>query len=123
MNGTGLDAEAVKSETKQFFDTQGKLTKPVDKTVEYQNCAVGQLFKNGSITITKKTTGTYEVKYISTPADKLTINYIDQEAYETQYNTAINNPANRVERRVDLPQNTFTLPQTITSVFTPSVEQ
>lgn len=123
MTGTGLDATVVKNETKQFFDTQGKLVTPTDKSVEYLNCAVGQIFQNGTLTITKKTTGAYKVEYISTPADKLTINYIDQQAYEAQYTIAINNLDNRVGRSVDLPQNAFTMPQTITSVFTPTLEK
>lgn len=115
MTGTWTNTpiETVKSETKSFFDENGKLDIPTGKTVEYKNCTIWQTFKNGTLTITKNTDWTsYEVSYATSPADKLTINYIDEKEYKDQ----IDKPENRTEKVKTPVENLFT-PETTSEIY------
>jgi hypothetical protein len=79
------------------------------------------------LTITKNTDDSYTVALDDTdPIDKLTINYIDQNAYQEAKNKAIYNKENRSVTttfdEIDI-KNEFKLPTNISAVFAQDTEE
>ncbi len=94
MTGTWKHVETAKTDSALFFDSEGKLTKPAQKTVTFEPTSIeGTKITTGTLLIRKNTDNeSFTVKLDgTTPTDKLTITYLDQTEYEHAYNAAILN--------------------------------
>ncbi len=133
MTGTWAWLDIAKTETAAFISSEAKLQKPTGKerattTITFEPATIeGSLLKQWSLTITKNADDSYTVALDDTnPTDKLTINYIDQKAYQEAKNKAIHNKESRsVTTTFDEEgiKKEFALPTNISTVFAQDTEE
>ena len=127
---TGVTATPVEviAETKSFFDTEGKFKKPAGTTVTLKNITEGQKFTTWTITITKTADKTYSAEFAALPADKFTINYIDQKQYDAASKAAKAAETDKAYLETTTIQlseikDTFAMPTSVSKVFIESTEK
>ena len=126
MTGTWINGEVAKSETKMFFDAEGKLIKPANVKVTFIGVTEWQQLTTWTVNIQKNTDWTYMVQLTpSTPIDQLTITYKDQKEYDAKTREAILVGSNwKVETiaKTDIIKE-FAMPDTISKVFIEQTEK
>ncbi len=133
MIGVWVNVEIAKKETQAFFDTTGKLQTPTGaewtgKIITFSPTTIEKTaLKNWTLTITKNADGiNYTVEFIATPADKMTITYIDKKEYDVGLSEAAKITTNRETTPIASAaevKTAFTMPTNISSVFVEKTEQ